>query len=225
MVQIEVYAELYGVLAPTHEGNADFTPPYSSADLDSPDFGPDRYPTGSITQHGVGGAWANRPLIAGYQFGNGVLVTRMRSAFYYQNHQEYHSNDGFGINVRAIRFQNTEFTWGPWVNVGDLPWQNLAFLNGWVRYSTGFQPFSFKMLGNQVLLRGLVKSGTATHIGTLPVGARPMNSSIFNQKCSGGSTRVDITAQGAIIITLSGGDVVGAPATWTSLEAITFGIG
>lgn len=103
-------------------------------------------------------------------------------------------------------------------------WQNLTLVNGWVRYSTGFNPPQyFKDSQGIVHLRGLIKNGTDVIISTLPTGYRSsfrvllvgttnvnVSSTIFV------SCRIDITNTG--VITLYGHyDEV-----WVSLDGITF---
>jgi hypothetical protein len=64
----------------------------------------------------------------------------------------------------------------------DTSWKSLTLLNGWRDYAGGSAysaPQYRKMANGQVEIRGLVDSGTALHIATLPVGYRPGQSLIF----------------------------------------------
>lgn len=92
----------------------------------------------------------------------------------------------------------------PWVKwgTGEVTdyWRSLALVNGWVNYANEFALAEYqKKSGNRVEVRGLVKSGTANHIATLPVGFRPAGTLIFAVQCDPNVVgRMDIGADGGI---------------------------
>lgn len=76
-----------------------------------------------------------------------------------------------------------------------------TLLNSWVTYSGTFHPFGYmKDSMGFVHLRGLIKSGTANGIYTLPAGYRPAKTVMFATATnpSGTSSRVDVTAAGGV---------------------------
>ena len=78
-------------------------------------------------------------------------------------------------------------------------WQNLAFSGAWPNYggplSTG--GYMKDSLGF-VNLKGLLKSGAAGTIFTLPAGYRPLAALIFIADASGGYARIDINPTGVV---------------------------
>jgi hypothetical protein len=99
--------------------------------------------------------------------------------------------------------------------------ENVTTSSAWSTYP-GYAPMS-SSLGDDgfVLLRGLVRSGTAAPIGTLPVSHRPVAQRIFLTACNFGACRVDVATTGVV-------SVVGrTPGTttwpsWVSLSGISF---
>ena len=82
-------------------------------------------------------------------------------------------------------------TWGEMPlpsSAGDGLWSPLPFVNGWLDYGAPFTPSGFRKLSSGlVLLRGLVKNGTQTHICTLPPGYRPAVRGLFRWGIQRGS--------------------------------------
>jgi tetrahydromethanopterin S-methyltransferase subunit B len=92
-----------------------------------------------------------------------------------------------------------------------------AFLNSWTNYAGGYATAGFyKDSLGIVHLRGLVKSGTATTIFTLPVGYRPEYYVLF-------ATSTDPNIYGRCDVLTTGAVVKSAGSTtWFSLDGLTF---
>jgi len=107
----------------------------------------------------------------------------------------------------------------------DAVFSNLTLSSGWVTY-TGYSPLQANLGSDgRVYVRGLVKSGKAAAIGTLPTTMRPTLQRLFVTQCSSGTCRVDVTTAG--VISLSGktyGVTTGTTAwpSWISLSGISF---
>ena len=101
----------------------------------------------------------------------------------------------------------------------DTAWTPLPYLNGWVDYGAGYSPCGYRKLSSGlVILKGLVKNGTASVILTLPAGYRPGLTLIFNMQTNpGGATpcRVDVGPNGDI-------GHQGGSNVWISLSGIVF---
>jgi hypothetical protein len=116
-----------------------------------------------------------------------------------------------GLQVRQTSdtwtYEWTGSAWSPvWYGSADPTWINVgaagapAFQNGWVNYNSGFSTARFmKTSSGMVIVEGLVMSGTINSaVFTLPVGYRPSGTLIFAPNSSGTSTRLDVTAVGAV---------------------------
>lgn len=105
------------------------------------------------------------------------------------------STDGAaGASNQAARADHTH-------KLIDTGWIAPALLNGWVNYSapgTGFAPCGYRKIGNIVFLRGLLKSGTANLMFTLPAGYRPAWLMLLGIEAGGAHGRVDIAANGDV---------------------------
>ena len=105
----------------------------------------------------------------------------------------------------------------------DLPrtyddrWNPLPYLNGWIDYGVPYSPCGYRKLANGlVVLRGLVKNGTANPICQLPAGYRPGLQMLYCvQSTPNTATRVDIQTDGVVI---NNGGANG----WVSLCNISF---
>lgn len=96
------------------------------------------------------------------------------------------------------------------------PWQAPVYENGWTDYGSGWAAGAYrKEAGNVVRVRGLVRSGTAATIFTLPVGYRPAAGLIFTVETSAGPQRMNVRSSGVV-------DVSGTIQTWHSLVGIAF---
>lgn len=93
-----------------------------------------------------------------------------------------------------------------------------AFQNGWVNYSSLFNPAAFwKDPWGVVHLRGLVKDGTInTTIFTLPAGYRPEYQQLFVALEESTLGRVDVLADGQVQMKQ------GVGTNWLSLDGMTF---
>lgn len=105
----------------------------------------------------------------------------------------------------------------PVTTAGDQLWHPFAYVNGWVDYGAPFSPSGFRKLSSGlVILRGLIKSGTAAHMLTLPPGYRPGIRMLHGVMTSpNNACRIDIAQDGAV--THTGGDP-----GWISMGNIAF---
>ena len=94
-----------------------------------------------------------------------------------------------------------------------------TLLNNWLHFDTGFVKASYwKDSDNMVHIRGLIRNGatsSGTIIFTLPVGYRPSYREIFTVNIDGGSGRIDVLADGSVMLQI-------ASAGYTSLSGISF---
>lgn len=99
-----------------------------------------------------------------------------------------------------------------WDQIAEAGWADLSLVNGWVNYNTAqFAPGRYRNdIYGHVWVEGLIKNGTMTSgtvLCTLPVGSRPTNRHIFHSYANGVLQRVDVLADGTVI--------VGSAAAWT----------
>jgi hypothetical protein len=80
---------------------------------------------------------------------------------------------------------------------GDAAWTYPALAGGWLNYGAGFSNAGYKMVGDFVVLRGVVKSGAGT-IFTLPVGYRPAVSCDFAAGSASAFASVRVAADGSV---------------------------
>lgn len=80
------------------------------------------------------------------------------------------------------------------------PWIQPTLTNSWVNLA-GYQPFQYRRVGNRVLIRGSISSGTAGSAAfTLPVGYRPpVNSGYIASNGTTGASFVSVNAAGTVI--------------------------
>lgn len=84
---------------------------------------------------------------------------------------------------------------------GDAAWTNVgSFSNSWVNYGLGTLSASYRLIGDRVLLRGAIKSGTVGSAAfTLPSGYRPTGTIILPALSNGAIGRLDIDSSGNVI--------------------------
>lgn len=102
----------------------------------------------------------------------------------------------------------------------DFGWKAPSYVNSWVNYGGGFQDGRYrKEPGNVVRLEGLVKSGSATTIFTLPAGYRPAATVTFTvMGYDNVLVRINVTSAGVV-------QIVGSYSnTWVSLTGIAFAV-
>lgn len=83
------------------------------------------------------------------------------------------------------------------------PWLPLDLQPAWHRYDTAFGTAEYRRIGGQVHLRGLVASTANTApsvIGVLPPFHRPARQMIFASDSANAHARVDIRADGAVVL-------------------------
>lgn len=103
--------------------------------------------------------------------------------------------------------QITDLTTGSVFSVsGEVPWIDVAtgvgFTNSWVNFGSGEQDMQYRKVGDQVQLRGTVKSGTVGFVPvfTLPVGYRPPTTVSLAIVSNGALANLYITSSGAVCI-------------------------
>ncbi|WP_329793890.1 hypothetical protein V1227_18965 [Lentzea sp. DG1S-22] len=78
-------------------------------------------------------------------------------------------------------------------------WEPLTLTNGWVNYGEEWATAQYrKGPSSLVEMRGLVRSGNASHVTTLPVGCRPSATLLTVQNVGDTFNRVDIRANGEV---------------------------
>jgi len=135
--------------------------------------------------------------------------------------------DGYLYRAMLTNNGGTTYSDSARLSVGDATWKPLTLLNGWINYGGGYNNAEYrKTRSGVVILRGLIKSGTATtgtHIGILPKGYRPIGGKeLFTiNKNPNVKGRVDVRSDDG---TSEAGAVVciNCDASWTSLEGIHF---
>ena len=98
-------------------------------------------------------------------------------------------------------------------------WIAPTLLNGWVNVGAGTNPTGYGKSGGLILLRGLIKNGTANPLFTLPAGYRPANDTVLTTITYNGSA-----FSVGLVIVRAGGNVdlnVGANAEVT-LDGMIF---
>lgn len=73
-------------------------------------------------------------------------------------------------------------------------------LNAWVNFGGGAQVAQYRKVGDNVQVRGLIKSGaTGTVAFTLPAGFRPPAQATFTCSADGGFSTVGVEADGDVV--------------------------
>lgn len=99
-------------------------------------------------------------------------------------------------------------------------WCALPLVNSWVHYGSPYTTPQYTQASDGVVhLKGLIRSGTAATMATLPADYCPKETLLFTTVAADAWSRVDISAG-----TGSGCSVVGSAysTTWTSLDSIRF---
>ena len=78
-------------------------------------------------------------------------------------------------------------------------WTPLTLANSWANFGAGTVPAAYRVIGDTVDLRGVIKSGTTgTPVATLPI--HPALIEIFSVQADSGGARVDVNEMGQIIV-------------------------
>ena len=89
-------------------------------------------------------------------------------------------------------------------------WTAVTFENGWVNYGGTWEQASCRKLGDNVSLRGLIRSGTVgATMFTLPAGFRPPEDLLFAVDTASGHGRLDVLADGRVLLTAGSNAYVG----------------
>lgn len=96
-------------------------------------------------------------------------------------------------------------------------WQTVTYQNSWTTYSTSWGPAEYyKDHAGVVHMRGLIKSGTVGATAfTLPAGYRPGVQLLFAIISNEAIARVDVKANGEVVVTNGSNN-------WVSLASIVF---
>jgi hypothetical protein len=109
----------------------------------------------------------------------------------------------------------------PLTQTTPAPWYQLAFSTGWSNYGAPFNKGSYRRLGDEVFLRGLVQQGAGAGgtVCLLPTGYRPAGQNIQALLSSAGMVRYDIQTDGYFTTqaTISAGN-------WICLDNIHFSV-
>jgi hypothetical protein len=135
----------------------------------------------SLTDGGVynGSSLTNAPAgDAGWWYIEQLVHTTVASNYAIQRATQ------LAVDMPSV-YQRTKLSgvWGSWYRIDYTAnaWTDVVFQNGWVNYGTPYQNVQYRKMGDEVVLRGLMKSGTLTVAAfTLPVGYRPVNILIFS---------------------------------------------
>jgi len=149
------------------------------------------------------------------------LLTSTKMNMMAANDASFNNGNGFNDGILVTRHFGAAQITADKVDLSAQPaWITPTLVNGWADYGSGFSPIRYmKDSMGFVRIRGMVKSGTINAtMFTLPVGYRPVGTSMFVGMSGGGAVRIDITATGAVAT------VGGAAGTqsFTSLENIVF---
>jgi hypothetical protein len=107
-------------------------------------------------------------------------------------------------------------------------------VNSWTGYGAPYGPAYYRMVGDEVQLRGLIQSGSSATapICTLPVGYRPQYEPIFSGPCNGGVTEIRVSTGGVVSVpsffppagTAIAGWPASSPTSWMSLANVRFSV-
>ena len=116
-------------------------------------------------------------------------------------------------------------TWTAWapLDSGSGNWNTLSLLNGWeVADALSYPVLQYKVTGNQVHLRGMIKHSTTSTVGiiaNMPSGTRPLKMLILTAMTSGGLARIDVGANGDLWVQ---GYRAGGNGSYVSLTGLTY---
>lgn len=85
----------------------------------------------------------------------------------------------------------------------DYSWTALPLSNAWAVFGAGFEVPSYRKIGDEVQVRGLMKHAITTTAGvfaTLPLGFRPLAIQQFPGNASGGIADLRVASTGALSI-------------------------
>ena len=97
-------------------------------------------------------------------------------------------------------------------------WTAPTLAGSWVRYGDGALGPAYRRVGDEVHVRGVVKSGSGT-ILTLPVGYRPVGICIYTVTAAAGVARIQVGTDGAVTVALY---AAGGSNALVSLDGIRF---
>lgn len=93
-------------------------------------------------------------------------------------------------------------------------WVAPTLTNSWINLAS-YQPVQYKRVGNRVLIRGAISSGTAgASAFTLPVGYRPLVQNAFPVGSGAATNLVTVTATGTVLVQTSASVHLGLIEFW-----------
>ncbi len=117
---------------------------------------------------------------------------------------------------RSNTFGGTQTVANP-ISLNTEVWNSLSYVNGWEDYGSPYPPGGYRKLASGlVILRGLIRNGTANSIiATLPAGYRPDHQHLFAVQSNHALGRVDVRTNGEVVMR----DGV---TTWISLSTLSY---
>ena len=103
---------------------------------------------------------------------------------------------------KSIKFKNDVY-WDYTAIADRTPWTTATLLNNWGSYSSAYNSCAYKKIGNQVFLKGMVKSSTTLttnnrYILQLPVGYRPEKNTYLIGAYNGNPQLIIVYADGRV---------------------------
>jgi hypothetical protein len=111
----------------------------------------------------------------------------------------------FGIGTNTIKVFNNAAT-APHFRYNDgavysaVPWISVTFLGTWANYGSSYEQVQYRLVGDQVQIRGMAAGGTlGSSMFTLPVGYRPPEHLLFPTDTSAAHGRIDVLSTGSVV--------------------------
>jgi hypothetical protein len=181
--------------------------------------------TSQIVNNTVNFSWSLVPNATSYSISYNINGGAWTNASVDNRTSSYSVNAGGGDTVTIqVTASNSTGNSGTATALGTIPrWYTCGLQNGWSDYGGSFTTNGYtKTRDSTVLLKGVIKGGTATSgttLCTLPVGYRPTARLIFMTTTSGGAegvpSRVDVLPDGEV-------QIIGGNNGWVSLDGINF---
>lgn len=87
--------------------------------------------------------------------------------------------------------------------VAPTPWTAVTFTGAWVNYGAPYQVAQYRKVGDEIQVRGLIKSGVSgTAAFTLPAGFRPLADYVLPSNAAGAYASLTVKADGTVTPTM-----------------------